>query len=295
MRVEAFLTVASAARRVGIAPATLRTWDRRYGLGPTHHEAGQHRRYSASDVAKLMTMRRLIMTGVAPREAARQALVFRGEINLVSLVEEIRIREELVDALYRAALALDTTFVEKAIRTEIAASGVANAWHEVIAPLFLMVGEVWAQTGKGIEVELLLTEIVKRILWGIEVKNPLNPRPVLLAAVGDEPHSLAIYALSAALAEREIQTLFLGAGTPFEVLTLVVKRLAPPAIFFWAQMPQHGDPKFFRDIPAVRPAPRVILGGPGWVNVDIGAMPYAEDLRIACEKISQAVGVESPR
>ncbi|MEY3685921.1 MAG: hypothetical protein RJB00_871, partial [Actinomycetota bacterium] len=29
------LTVASVARRLGIAPATLRTWDRRYGLGPS--------------------------------------------------------------------------------------------------------------------------------------------------------------------------------------------------------------------------------------------------------------------
>ena len=31
------LTVAAVARRLGVAPATLRTWDRRYGLGPTEH------------------------------------------------------------------------------------------------------------------------------------------------------------------------------------------------------------------------------------------------------------------
>ena len=28
------LHVAAAARRVGVAPSTLRTWDRRYGIGP---------------------------------------------------------------------------------------------------------------------------------------------------------------------------------------------------------------------------------------------------------------------
>ena len=39
------LTVAAVARRMGVAPATLRTWDRRYGVGPGEHEAGTHRRY----------------------------------------------------------------------------------------------------------------------------------------------------------------------------------------------------------------------------------------------------------
>ena len=34
------LTVAAVARRLGVAPATLRTWDRRYRLGPSAHLAG---------------------------------------------------------------------------------------------------------------------------------------------------------------------------------------------------------------------------------------------------------------
>ncbi|MCL3859972.1 MerR family transcriptional regulator [Actinotalea sp. K2] len=67
------LTVAAVARRLGVAPATLRTWDRRYGLGPSEHLAGSHRRYSSTDVARLLVMRRLTMEGVAPSEAARTA------------------------------------------------------------------------------------------------------------------------------------------------------------------------------------------------------------------------------
>lgn len=68
------LTVAAVARRLGVAPATLRTWDRRYGLGPSEHLAGSHRRYSAGDVSRLLVMRRLTLEGVAPSEAARTAL-----------------------------------------------------------------------------------------------------------------------------------------------------------------------------------------------------------------------------
>lgn len=68
------LTVAAVARRLGVAPATLRTWDRRYGLGPSAHLAGSHRRYSSADVGRLVVMRRLTLEGVAPSEAARAAL-----------------------------------------------------------------------------------------------------------------------------------------------------------------------------------------------------------------------------
>nr|BFF18909.1 hypothetical protein GCM10025730_24300 [Promicromonospora thailandica] len=62
------------ARRLGVAPATLRTWDRRYGLGPSGRTAGSHRRYTPDDVARLLVMRRLTLEGVAPVDAARAAV-----------------------------------------------------------------------------------------------------------------------------------------------------------------------------------------------------------------------------
>lgn len=67
------LTVAAVASRLGVAPATLRTWDRRYGLGPSERAAGAHRRYSAADLARLVTMRALTLDGVPPSDAARFA------------------------------------------------------------------------------------------------------------------------------------------------------------------------------------------------------------------------------
>src|SRR5690606_6629829 len=70
---EAARTVAAVAGRLGVAPATLRTWDRRYGLGPSARLSGSHRRYGAEDLARLVVMRRLTLEGVAPNEAARIA------------------------------------------------------------------------------------------------------------------------------------------------------------------------------------------------------------------------------
>ena len=70
---EPRLTVSGAARRLGIAPGTLRTWDRRYGVGPTDHTRGRHRRYSAADMARLELMQHALVQGAAPAEAARYA------------------------------------------------------------------------------------------------------------------------------------------------------------------------------------------------------------------------------
>ncbi|ASU81287.1 transcriptional regulator [Actinopolyspora erythraea] len=67
------LSVAAVARRLGVAPATLRTWDRRYGLGPTEHSSGRHRRYGPEDVARLELMQHALLRGASPAEAARYA------------------------------------------------------------------------------------------------------------------------------------------------------------------------------------------------------------------------------
>ncbi len=289
---EELLTVAAVARRIGVAPATLRTWDRRYGLGPSSHEAGSHRRYCPADLARLTLMRRLISTGVAPSEAAEQARAHKGAVKIAQLVNNFEHRQELVDSIHRAAKILDKSFIETIIRKDIADNGVIASWTEVIVPLLVIVGEEWERTGAGIEVEHMLSELLKRIMReGVpEIKEPKNAHPVLLAAVGEEVHCLALHALAAALAERGIETFFFGARTPLEAIDAMVRRSAPPAIFLWAQLKHNGDEKFFREIPAIRPAPRVILGGPGWSLKEGAEVTFVHDLSLACSEIESAVG-----
>ena len=289
---EELLTVAAVARRLGVAPATLRTWDRRYGLGPSSHEAGEHRRYCPSDLAKLTVMRRLITTGVAPSDAAEKAKSHQGAITIEKLVDSFEVREELVVSLHRASKLLDKLFVETVLRKDISEHGVIASWTEVIVPLLFLVGDEWEADGSGIEVEHMLSEIIKRILRECvgDIQNPVNAKPVLLAAVGEEMHSLALHALAAALAEKRIETFFLGARTPLEAISGMVKRAAPPAVFLWAQLSQNCDPKFFTDLPSVRPAPRIIVGGPGWDPEICANVVMAEDLTHACAEIERAVG-----
>jgi DNA-binding transcriptional MerR regulator len=288
------LTVAAVARRLGVAPATLRTWDRRYGLGPSEHSTGEHRRYNATDLARLTLMRKLVISGVSPAEAAERALSFSGKSESVAetLSREINVREELVETLIRAARAYDKGFIEELLRAELASSGIANTWNEVMVPLLILLGDEWADQGTGIETEHLISEIIKRLLTEnqSDLSDPLNERPVLLACIGEEMHSLPLYALAAALSERKIQTQFLGARTPIEAISAIVKKSAPPAIFLWAQLNKNGDTELLAELPTIRPAPRVVIGGPGWGNSNPKSAVLVDDLVEACEEITRAVG-----
>jgi len=149
---DELFTVAAVARRIGVAPATLRTWDRRYGLGPSVHEAGEHRRYSSEDLSKLIVMRRLITTGIAPVDAAEKAKAHRGKLSVEEVADNFVVREEIVDSIHRAAKILDKAFVEAALRNDIKKFGVIATWTEVIVPVLFLVGQEWEATGEGIEV-----------------------------------------------------------------------------------------------------------------------------------------------
>ena len=293
------LTVAAVARKLGIAPATLRTWDRRYGIGPSKHSIGTHRKYSATDLMRLTAMVRLIVAGVAPKDAAHKALKLdlkKSQEAVEEVLRSVEDQSDLVSLLHRSALKLDSPKFEKLIRKSIADIGVEATWLEVLAPLLNEIGEEWVRTGTGIEVEHFVSEIIRKILsenFGNVVK-PKNSRPVLLACVGNEMHSLALTALAAVLAEARIDCIFLGARTPQIAINQVILKSAPPAIFLWAQMSENADHSFVKSLPVIRPAPRVLLGGPGWQSAKGKAQSRAVltiGLSDARDQILQALAV----
>jgi hypothetical protein len=104
--------------------------------------------------------------------------------------------------------------------------------------------------------------------------------------------------LAAVLAESKIECIFLGARTPQLALNQVVLKSAPPAIFLWAQLTENADHSFVAQLPAIRPAPRVLLGGPGWQALNektkaksLGKAVMTEGLADAREQILAALAV----
>lgn len=284
VRPEAVLGVAAVARRLGVATGTLRTWDRRYGLGPSAHTAGSRRRYTARDLARLDLMRGLMIEGVTPAEAARVALEAElGEVDghLVAHRPRGRRRSErpgggrivpLRDAspaargLARAAMSLDADACTAMLLTGLRRRGVVATWDDMLLPVLGGVGERWRSTGHGVEVEHLLSECAETALRsGARTREPpVGVRPVLLAALDPEDHRLPLVALAAALGEQAVRLRLLGVRLPVQALGDAVARTGPAAVFLWAHGASGPGVLPPTDLLSVRPRPALVLGGRGW-------------------------------
>ncbi len=292
---EPELTVGAVARRLGVAPATVRSWERRYGIGPTGRPVGTRRRYTAADVALLSRMRRLTLDGVAPAEAARVALEAERTPGPTAPAElEFRTPHRVAArarGLSRAALALDADGVRRVLTEAVAADGVVATWDGLLAPVLRAVGDRWAATAEGVEVEHLLAEAAIGVLHHVAPDPPAPPRPVLLTCADGEGHSLPLHALRAALGERGVAARLLGAALPPAALAAAVRRTNPAALVVYAHQPEHAVTGLLTAIPVQRPPTAVLAGGAGW-NPE--ALPdrvsYVHDLGEAVHLVLVATG-----
>lgn len=282
------LTAGAVARRLGVAVTTLRTWHQRYGLGPSQHLPGQHRRYTTEDLARLEVMRRLTAEGVAPAEAARWArnapqagaagsagqpdagedpptpgAVRNGGGNTIPVGRA----GPVARGLARAAMRLDAQAIREALRRSVADSGVVNTWDDVIVPVLIGIGHRHAATMRLVEVEHLLSRGVSETLAA--VPRPRNgtgsPQVVLLACANEEQHTLPLEAVAAALAECGVDCRLLGARVPPDALADAVARTAPAVVVIWSQLPATADPAQLTALLSGAHRPMlVVAAGPGW-------------------------------
>ncbi|WP_323185048.1 sigma-70 family RNA polymerase sigma factor [Kitasatospora purpeofusca] len=296
------LPTGGVARRLGVSPTTVRSWERRYGIGPADRRAGHHRRWSPQDIAVLEAMCRLTARGVPPGEAARAALARRGAdatgpIDETGPTDSTGPEDGAADpargpapggsrtlrvgtvspecrGLARAAVRLDAPEVTAILRGAVERLGVVDAWTEVMMPALQAVGRKWAVDGEQyVEVEHLLSWHVSSVLRGAAVEAVrLRPvRPVLLAATPGEQHTLPLEATAAALTERALPFRMLGAAVPPRALLDAVHRLGPGAVMIWSQDRQTADRGLVRQVSAGVWGPRgsrgratVVAAGPGW-------------------------------
>lgn len=315
------LTVAAVARQLGVAPATLRTWDRRYGLGPSEHASGAHRRYTAADLARLEHMRRLVIAGVPPADAAREAnsgvtpaeQATTGEpANLLRPDGARWTRERpapegragggrvvalpgaspAVRGLARAAVSLDGHACSGIVDDSIARHGVIWTWDHLIVPVLIGVGERWENSGSGIEIEHLLSSSIGASLSATarSLQEPVSSRAVLLACAAEELHVLPLMATAAALAEEGVSARLLGDRLPLPALEEAVRRTGPAAVLVWAQLPGSAAAADLARLPNYRPTPTILIGGPGWFGEIPQGVSRVGSLQDAVERIAHSVG-----
>lgn len=240
-RSDAPLTVAGVAGRLGVAASTLRTWARRYGLGPSAHVAGAHRKYTRDDVARLERMRALTLQGVAPADAARAAVSYlpgSGSTSGTSPEETdderavraarrrpsrgregatgARKRERvLVDPLSVAAAAVeaDSLRVVGMLAQEIGDRGVARTWTETVTDALSTLAERNKPDLPGVEPEAVLrAAFLEALRDSAETSAAETPQPaavpvLVCASVSDR---LPAHVIGGALAEAGVPARIMG-------------------------------------------------------------------------------------
>ncbi|HET6529589.1 MAG TPA: MerR family transcriptional regulator [Actinoplanes sp.] len=285
------LTAGAVARRLGVAVTTLRTWHQRYGLGPSEHVPGHHRRYTPQDMDRLQVMRRLTAQGVAPAEAAAWARRVPVPMNgttpigrtpapdTSALDQHPGVRVVSRDGgghaipvgragpaargLARAAMRLDAPALRDILEMTLATRGVIQAWTDVIMPVLVGIGARIQETRRFVEVEHLLSRSITEALS--VVPRPSGVPRVLLTAADEEQHTLPLEALAAALAEAGVPTRLLGARVPPRALGDAISRTGPAVVVVWSQLPETADPAQLSALLTGRERPFLVAAaGPGW-------------------------------
>jgi MerR family transcriptional regulator, light-induced transcriptional regulator len=264
-------TAGQVARHLGIAESTLRSWHRRYGIGPHGREPGRYRRYTEADVARLQHMLDLINLGMLASDAARA--VEAGES------EAVPPEQDVLD-LVTAARAADSVRCGIVLDYVIARRGVVDAWEEVCRPALVIVDADQRDDPDCMDIEHALS-------WSMLAALNRAPRPpiapgaglVLLACIEAEHHTLPLAALSSALASHRVPVRMLGAATPTQSLVRAVRDTLPSAVVLWSQRPEVASYQVLR---ALLPFPvRVLTAGPGWPEAGLEGIEHVTSLRHA--------------
>ncbi|MFF1672198.1 B12-binding domain-containing protein, partial [Nocardiopsis flavescens] len=183
-----------------------------------------------------------------------------------------------IQGVARAAMRLDADLVEELVGRALRADGVVAAWEGLAMPLLYGMGRKWEETRRYVEVEHLLSWCVSSALRRVAASGPApthRVRPVVLACGPAEMHSLPVEALAAALRERALPHLVLGACTPVAATERAVRRTAPRAVVLWSQVGGAGDLSALRAaaVAAARSpqAVRVYTAGAGWRSLTVRA------------------------
>ncbi|WP_338751731.1 MerR family transcriptional regulator [Janibacter alittae] len=223
-------TIKRAAELTGVPAATLRAWERRYGvIEPERTEAG-YRVYDEESLARIRALASLVADGWTPsqaaKEVARVAPTAKGappgpEIVLRTLAADPipadasaagNRTEHLVDAAAR----LDAAAVARVLDERFAAGSFESVVDGWLMPALAEVGDAWADQRISVAGEHLVAHAVLRRLatsYDAAASRPGGPT-VIVGLPAEVHHELGIFAFAVALRRGGLDVVYLGPNLP---------------------------------------------------------------------------------
>jgi DNA-binding transcriptional MerR regulator/methylmalonyl-CoA mutase cobalamin-binding subunit len=255
-------TVKRAAELTGVAPDTLRAWERRYGVVEPQRSEGGYRLYDDQALRRLAAMKALVDAGWSTAQAARRVLddVASDDGATVPLARTVGD----VDSLARVGRDLDGVALEAALDDGFAAGSfeqVADGW---LMPALYRLGSAWRTGEVGVAGEHFVSAAVQRrlaALFDAASRGASGPVAVVGLARGSR-HELGVLAFAVALRRAGLDVVYVGGDLPPEAWVATVRSRG-------ATMAVIGVPAV-EDVPAVRETVAALRQGCPDVVVSVG-------------------------
>lgn len=273
---EPIYNIKSVGEMTGIAPVTLRAWERRYGFpDPGRTESG-YRLYSEHDVAALNWLKLQTDNGLSIGQAVKlfHSMQESGDAPLgdqESSPREITASgQQSIEQIQReyttALLDLDEPRSHRVMRTAQHFYSLEAILLEVISPTLVEIGDRWHSGEISIAAEHFATHICRLHLSNaIDATQDMARKGSIVAACAPgEQHELGIMTLVALLRWRGWHVTYLGANLSLERLHETLVQLKPEILLFSATQKEAAEGlqdlgKVLDQLPD--PKPIVGLGG----------------------------------
>lgn len=224
-------TIKQAAARSGVSVATLRAWERRYGVVSPKRTPAGYRLYDDTAMTRLIAMRHLVADeGWQPSQAAGRVL--EPGVDLAALVgalppvdhevmppaqfERAESKASIVKAFVTAAKGLDLAAMEQLLDDSFAAQRFETAVEGLVSPAMHAIGEAWVNGVIDVGAEHAASETVRRRLAGFFRSAGVGEGlpEVVIGLPPDGDHDLGAFAVAVAARRAGIRVLYLGANVP---------------------------------------------------------------------------------
>ncbi|MEO7096401.1 MAG: B12-binding domain-containing protein, partial [Polyangiales bacterium] len=252
--------------------ATLRAWERRYGVPQPARSDARYRLYSERDLGRVRRMASLCAGGLRPAEAARTVRAQTTPPIAPSTSADEEGAERIVDAVR----ALDVDALRAALEVGLATGNAAHAYDVVIAPALRRIGDLWARGELSIANEHAGSHIVRDLLSTLlRLATPPPPAPaVVLACFDEEQHELGLLGFALHVASWGYRPLFLGARVPPAALGEAIATHRPALVGIGMVVAPPTD-----DTRAVLSAYGKACGAVPWIVGGPGSLHAAEHVR----------------
>ncbi|MBK6513056.1 MAG: MerR family transcriptional regulator [Polyangiaceae bacterium] len=212
----------------GVPTATLRAWERRYGVPSPGRTASAYRLYSEREVERVRRMKELIDKGMSASDAARAI----GPLEPEPAEPSGDPYAEVCARIVAAAAALDLGALQLEIRRALSLDSAPAAFERVLRPAMVTIGDQWHRGEVSTAGEHLATHVVSAATLDLLRLIPIEPGApgVLLGCFAEEQHVLPLYGAAIELASWGYRPMLMGGRCPPSAIARAVDALSPSIV-----------------------------------------------------------------